>query len=111
MEFNELMEELVEIIKDRKEEKIVGSYTSYLFEEGLDKILKKVGEESSEVIIACKNASKEEQIYEISDLIYHLTVLMVKQGIEIEDIVEELGKRRKKTLNKKPEKFTYSSIH
>ncbi|WP_123054012.1 phosphoribosyl-ATP diphosphatase [Clostridium sp. JN-1] len=78
-----------------------GSYTSYLFKEGLDKILKKVGEESSEVIISSKNSNKEEKVYEISDLLYHLLVLMVHQGVAIDDIAQELEKRRQKTLNKK----------
>ena len=83
---------LYELIKGRKTEKKEGSYTTYLFEKGLDKILKKVGEESTEVIIGAKN-SKEEAIYEISDLAYHVLVLMVELGISLEDIKEELAKR------------------
>ena len=83
---------LMELIKGRKLEKVEGSYTSYLFEKGLDKILKKIGEESSEVIIAAKN-DKQETIYEISDLIYHLLVLMAEKNIEIKDILKELGSR------------------
>ena len=83
---------LMELIKGRKENKVEGSYTSYLFEKGLDKILKKIGEESSEVIIAAKNDRKE-AIYEISDLIYHLMVLMAEQNIEIKDIIKELASR------------------
>lgn len=83
---------LYELIKGRKTEKKEGSYTTYLFEKGLDKILKKVGEESTEVIIGAKN-SREETIYEISDLAYHVLVLMVELGISLEDIKEELAKR------------------
>ena len=83
---------LMELIKGRKNEKVEGSYTSYLFEKGLDKILKKIGEESSEVIIAAKNDRKE-TIYEISDLIYHILVLMAETNIEIKDIIKELASR------------------
>ena len=83
---------LMELIKGRKDTKVEGSYTSYLFEKGLDKILKKIGEESSEVIIAAKN-DKKETIYEISDLIYHMLVLMAEMGIEIKDIIKELASR------------------
>lgn len=83
---------LMELIKGRKENKVEGSYTSYLFEKGLDKILKKIGEESSEVIIAAKNDRKE-TIYEISDLIYHMLVLMAEMNIEIKDVIKELGSR------------------
>ena len=83
---------LMELIKGRKNNKVEGSYTSYLFEKGLDKILKKIGEESSEVIIAAKNDRKE-TIYEISDLIYHMLVLMAEMNIEIKDIIKELASR------------------
>lgn len=83
---------LMELIKGRKLEKVEGSYTSYLFEKGLDKILKKIGEESSEVIIAAKNDRKE-AIYEISDLIYHMLVLMAEMNIDIKDILRELASR------------------
>lgn len=86
-------EGLYELIKGRKVDKKEGSYTTYLFEKGLDKILKKVGEESTEVIIAAKAQDKAETIYEISDLIYHLTVLMVEAGISLEDIRTELASR------------------
>ena len=82
-----------ELIKDRKSNLDKG-YTSYLFEKGLDKILKKIAEEAGEVIIASKN-NNEETIYEISDLIYHLFVLMVNNGIELDDIYKELSSRRK----------------
>lgn len=80
-------------IEDRKKNPKEGAYTSYLFKEGIDKILKKVGEESSEVIIGAKNGSKQEVIYEASDLAYHMLVLMVEMGITPDDIKEELKKR------------------
>ncbi len=83
---------LMELIKTRKAQKVEGSYTSYLFDKGLDKILKKIGEESSEVIIAAKN-DKREAVYEISDLIYHMLVLMAEMDIEIPDIIKELASR------------------
>jgi len=90
-----VIEKLFEIIIDRKVNPVEGSYTQYLFTKGIDKILKKVGEESAEVIIGAKN-SKEELIYEASDLIYHLFVLLVNEGIELGDIYTELAKRMKK---------------
>ncbi len=86
-------EGLMELIEGRKEEKKEGSYTTYLFEKGLDKILKKVGEESTEVIIAAHAKDKKETIYEIADLAYHVMVLMVEAGISLEDIQEELASR------------------
>lgn len=79
----------------RRDNPVDGSYTNYLFEKGLDKILKKIGEESSEVIIGAKNKNKDELIYELSDLIYHSLVLMVNEGISIDDIKKELNKRHK----------------
>lgn len=99
-------EQLYELIKDRKTEKKEGSYTTYLFEKGLDKILKKVGEESTEVIIAAKAMDKPETIYEIADLIYHLTVLMVEAGISLEDIRAELASRHVIDKKVKQEKMT-----
>ncbi len=99
-------EQLYELIKDRKTEKKEGSYTTYLFEKGLDKILKKVGEESTEVIIAAKAMDKPETIYEIADLIYHLTVLMVEAGISLEDIRAELASRHIIDKKVKQEKMT-----
>ena len=89
------LSELYEVVLNRKANKVEGSYTSYIFDKGLDKILKKIGEESAEVIIAAKNDDKSELIYEISDLLYHLTVLMVEKGVDYKDIDEELEKRRK----------------
>ncbi|HAE91559.1 MAG TPA: bifunctional phosphoribosyl-AMP cyclohydrolase/phosphoribosyl-ATP pyrophosphatase [Tissierella sp.] len=90
-----IIERLYSLLKNRKENPKEGSYTNYLFKEGLDKILKKIGEESSEVIIGAKNKNKEELVYEISDLIYHILVLMVNEDIFIEDIKNELIIRRK----------------
>ena len=96
---------LMELIKGREAEKVEGSYTSYLFEKGLDKILKKIGEESSEVIIAAKNDRKE-TIYEISDLIYHMLVLMAEMNIEIKDVIKELASRHVIDKKVKQEKMT-----
>ena len=90
-----------ETILARKEAKEEGSYTCYLFEQGLDKILKKVGEESSEMIIAAKNGIKEETTGEICDLLYHTLVMMVNEGISIEDVEEVLRKRAEKAGNLK----------
>ena len=84
---------LYEMLKDRKEKKPEGSYTTYLFEKGIDKILKKVGEECTEVIIAGKADDKAETIYEISDLMYHVLVLMIEMGISVDDIMNELKSR------------------
>lgn len=86
--------ELADLIKDRKKQMPEDSYTTYLFTKGLDKILKKVGEENAEVIIAAKNRSKEEVVYEVSDLIYHLLVLLAEQEVELTDIFTELRSRR-----------------
>ncbi len=87
------LKSLYEMIKGRKIEKKEGSYTTYLFNEGLDKILKKVGEECTEVIIGAKGGEKAEAIYEIADLTYHVLVLMVEMGISLDDITTELAKR------------------
>lgn len=84
---------LYELIRGRKINMTEGSYTTYLFNSGIDKILKKIGEESSEVIIGAKNGSKEEIIYELSDLFYHSLVLMVEKNITLNDIKDELSKR------------------
>ena len=92
---------LVELIEGRKKKKVEGSYTTYLFEKGLDKILKKVGEECSETIIAAKNGNKEDTVGEISDLIFHLFVMMANEGIAVEDVMAELDKRSAKTGNLK----------
>lgn len=90
----DVLSALYNIIMTRKENPQEGSYTSYLFKEGLDKILKKIGEESSEVIIGAKN-TREELIYEAGDLIYHFLVLLANEGITLGDIYQELEKRMK----------------
>ena len=97
---------LMDLIRGRKEEKKEGSYTTYLFEKGLDKILKKVGEESTEVIIAAKAEDKKETIYEIADLAYHVMVLMIQMGISLEDIHKELASRHVIDHKVKQEKMT-----
>ena len=84
---------LYDLIKGRKTEKKEGSYTTYLFEKGIDKILKKVGEECTEVIIAGKGSDKEETVFEIADLTYHVFVLMAEMGIGIDDVIAQLAKR------------------
>lgn len=84
---------LMEMLEGRKTEKKEGSYTTYLFEKGIDKILKKVGEEATEVIIAGKAGDKRETVYEIADLAYHIMVLMIQMGISLEDIRSELASR------------------
>lgn len=100
------MQGLFNLIKGRKNDKQEGSYTTYLFEKGLDKILKKVGEESTEVIIASKGNDKKETIYEIADLAYHILVLMVEMGIKVEDIFDELSSRHVIDHKIKQEKMT-----
>jgi phosphoribosyl-AMP cyclohydrolase / phosphoribosyl-ATP pyrophosphohydrolase len=90
------IERLVEVIKTRKAEMPEGSYTTYLFSKGLDKILKKIGEESAETIIAAKNQSKSELTLESADLLYHLLVLFVNQGLDVEAVLAELDKRAQK---------------
>ena len=87
------LEGLMTLLQGRKTEKKEGSYTTYLFEKGIDKILKKVGEETTEVIVAGKGGDKGETIYEIADLTYHVMVLMIEMGISLEDIRKELASR------------------
>ena len=99
-------EVLFKLIEGRKTEKKEGSYTTYLFEKGIDKILKKVGEECTEVIIAGKADDKKETIYEIADLYYHVMVLMIEMGITIEDIMTELKSRHVIDKKVKQEKMT-----
>lgn len=99
-----IINELYKIIEERKKDPVEGSYTNYLFEKGLDKVLKKVGEEASEVIISSKNDNKNETINEISDLVYHLLVLMVEKNIKVEDVFGELENRRLKIGNNKQER-------
>ncbi|MBE6924925.1 MAG: bifunctional phosphoribosyl-AMP cyclohydrolase/phosphoribosyl-ATP diphosphatase HisIE [Ruminococcaceae bacterium] len=97
---------LMELIEGRKTEKKEGSYTTYLFEKGLDKILKKVGEECTEVIIAAKDDDKAETIYEVADLAYHTMVMMIQMGISLEDIHKELASRHVIDHKVKQEKMT-----
>ncbi len=99
-------EGLMELIRGRKTEKKEGSYTTYLFEKGIDKILKKVGEECTEVIIAGKADDKKETVYEIADLAYHVMVLMIQMGISLEDIHKELASRHVIDHKVKQEKMT-----
>ena len=87
------LDALMEMLEGRKKNPKEGSYTSYLFEKGLDKILKKVGEECTEVIIGAKSDDKAETVYEIADLCYHVMVLMIEMGISLEDIHKELASR------------------
>lgn len=106
-ELNEFsLESLMELIRGRKTDKKEGSYTTYLFEKGIDKILKKVGEESTEVIIAGKADDKKETIYEIADLAYHVMVLMIEMGISLDDIHDELASRHVIDKKIKQEKMT-----
>ena len=87
------MDGLYELLEGRKKDMPEGSYTTYLFQKGIDKILKKVGEESTEVIIAGKDNDKKETVYEIADLAYHIMVMMVEMGISVEDVRKELASR------------------
>jgi phosphoribosyl-ATP pyrophosphohydrolase len=100
-----LLQDLYQLILDRKEERPEGSYTTYLFNSGLDKILKKIGEESAETIIAAKNGNSDEArkllAGEISDLLYHLLVLMVERNVSLQDILNELNHRAGKAANPK----------
>ena len=98
---NDAIKDLYETALSRKETKAEGSYTCYLFEKGLDKILKMVGEEGSEVIIAAKNGKREDTVGEIADLLYHMTVMMVNENIPLEDVEAELDRRAEKTGNLK----------
>ncbi len=100
------LEGLASLIEGRKTDKKEGSYTTYLFEKGIDKILKKVGEECTEVIIGAKAGDKAETVYEISDLVYHVLVLMVEMGISIDDIKKELASRHVIDHKVKQEKMT-----
>ena len=97
---------LYELLADRKAARPEGSYTSYLFDKGIDKILKKVGEESTEVIIAAKADDRKETVYELADLAYHTMVLMVQMGISVEDVHRELASRHIIDHKVKQEKMT-----
>ena len=98
---SDVLHRLYHVVEGRKAEPQEGSYTCYLFDKGLDKILKKVGEECAETIIAAKNGVKEDTVGEISDLIYHLTVMMVEQNIPLDDVLAELDRRSAKIGNLK----------
>lgn len=95
------LESLYRVVLDRKAHPQDGSYTCYLFDKGLDKILKKVGEECAETIIAAKNDVPADTVGEIADLIYHLTVMMAEKGIPLEDVLNELDRRAQKIGNLK----------
>ncbi len=101
MYHNEVLYELYKVILDRKQNPKEGSYTNYLMEKGMDKILKKVGEETTETIIAVKNNSKEETVYELCDLLYHLSVIIEEMDITWHDVFEELARRELKEGNLK----------
>ncbi|WP_055070623.1 phosphoribosyl-ATP diphosphatase [Clostridium massiliamazoniense] len=105
-----ILNELYEVINNRKENQEEGSYTTYLFNKGLDKILKKVGEESTEVIIAAKGENKEEQIEELCDLSYHILVLMAQLNIKPSEVEKVLIERRKKIGNLKPERAKVENL-
>jgi len=96
-----VLRSLYRVIQGRREEPLEGSYTCYLFDKGLDKILKKVGEECAETIIAAKNDVPSDTVGEISDLLYHLMVMMVEKGIPLEDVLAELERRSQKIGNLK----------
>lgn len=98
---SDTLKNLYAVVTDRKANPQEGSYTCYLFDKGLDKILKKVGEECAETIIAAKNGGEAETVGEICDLIYHLTVLMAEQGIPLEAVLGELDRRAQKIGNLK----------
>ena len=98
---NDTLQKLYQVIQDRRVDPQEGSYTCYLFDKGLDKILKKVGEECAETIIAAKNGVQEDTVGEISDLIYHLVVMMVELGIPLTAVTGELDRRSTKIGNLK----------
>ena len=98
---DQVLADLYQVVLDRKEHPMEGSYTCYLFEKGLDKILKKVGEESAETIIAAKNDVPQDTVGEICDLIYHLMLMMAEKEIPLEDVLAELQKRSEKIGNLK----------
>lgn len=99
--YEHVLADLYNTVLQRRENPTEGSYTCYLFDKGLDKILKKCGEECSETIIAAKNGDFKETVYEISDLMYHIMVLMVQQDIPLSDVLQELERRSAKTGNLK----------
>ena len=98
---DDVLRELYTVISDRKQNPEEGSYTCYLFAQGIDKILKKVGEETAETIIAAKNGNNNELKLEVCDLLYHLLVMMNERGLELDDVFGELEQRSKKIGNLK----------
>ncbi len=107
---DDVIKELYDVVKSRKENAEEGSYTSYLFAKGLDKILKKVGEEATEVIISAKGDDKEEMVNELCDLTYHLLVLMAEKEIGLDVVKEELEKRSNKIGNLKAERKSIENL-
>lgn len=105
-----VINDLYKVVKDRLDNPVENSYTNYLFNKGTDKILKKVGEECTEVIIAAKGNSKEDMVAEICDLLYHLEVLMVDRKIEISAVEEELKKRSTKIGNSKGDRKEITNL-
>lgn len=105
-----VINDLYKVVKDRLDNPVENSYTNYLFNKGTDKILKKVGEECTEVIIAAKGDSKEDMVAEICDLLYHLEVLMVDRKIEISSVEEELKKRSAKIGNSKGDRKEITNL-
>lgn len=101
-----VLQELYQVVQGRRADPQEGSYTCYLFEKGLDKILKKVGEECAETIIAAKNGVKEDTVDECADLIYHLMVMLAAQDIPLDDVLAELHRRSEKIGNLKQMKTT-----
>ncbi len=95
MRIGDVLEELYRTVEERKRELPEGSYTATLFKRGEDRILQKVGEEAVETILALKSGRREDAVYEVSDLLYHLTVALVNSGISLEEIAEELNRRKK----------------
>lgn len=103
---NDTLQNLYQVILDRKANPLEGSYTCYLFDQGLDKICKKIGEESAETIISAKNGEKSDTVGEICDLFFHVMVLMAQQNIPLDDILSELDRRSQKIGNLKQMKQT-----
>ena len=101
MNDKEVLAALYATVENRRDNPKEGSYTCYLLDKGIDKILKKVGEECSETIIAAKNGVNSETVYETADLIYHLMVMLVQQGIPLDDVLAALDRRSEKTGNLK----------
>jgi len=99
---SKIIDEMYEVVLARKADSMEGSYTGYLFAQGLDKILKKCGEESAEMIIAAKNSDRESLVEEIGDVVYHILVLMAEKGITLAELYALLEERRKKIGNLKP---------